>query len=756
MNDLGPVPISSGNPDEDEERFPNRGPPAIPRPRRRGAEPADVDLGPFVLRDAVLPVAGEAGGGGFSAQFGLFAHHLEEPLPVSLDAIQAYHRDIRQIVSNKRLTERQRENALQVASNTHGALTAAYDEFVSANIDPRIGQRIHNMGDRMARQLEAEIGVLKRDQRNTEVVPAAVMARPGVEFSQEVIDVFHEAGETLRFYQSLNVVPYSTLSDIEKNRMNVFIMENLIEALRVRLLEQVRLSIARPDGEVNTKFDYFMKVHLRTILKSAPEALSQFFGVDVQNRLMIPPQPEVKLLICNAVIDDVIEKTRGIVDSLMMVVMSSTSQERWRVGAGLLGFLAAESNYTIISSLLSHTKTGLALVLEAAMVSFTNWPAATLSGGAFVAVEYEYIYDLWLMLRLELGMAALPLAQAQHDGMFQELLRNCSREVESGRVAGILGQRPVINGPLDFIGAGKYVLYQSAGVVCSSLVGAANMVRGVSRIPKSFSRFCRGVTDRVGSFLQHQSHQNDDTSEDAVSLMTHECRVIFQGLVQARMLDEPPLSPDALREIERVIGNLDKFDKHVVLTGLRVKQHIASDVLVSGPLPTSSDTVLAESGFTHDTQEAMKDVMDERTNSSHLHLDDAAGNSFTVPNPNVVGQDAPPGAQGRKGWEFAFKQRPFPNNVDAPPFTPTPIGKRRNKPRKPQSSEVGAPDTSSRARDRSRSRKEEVGEGGGGGMPGGGKRVTRRKALTKKNKTKKNKRQSRRKARRSSSCKSRK
>ena len=722
---------------------------APPRPRGRGPVAQAADVGVFDPRRAEqLPVAEVEGGGGFSAQFGSFAHRPEEPLPVSLDEIQAYRAEIRRIVSNKHLSDRQRELALQTAFNKYSLLAGAVDEFVSENIDPRKSQIILNAGDRMAHQIQEEIDDLERDQYNAEVVPVAVMARPGNEFSQEAILVFQAACNTLRFYQSLNVVPYSTLSVEEKNLMNEFIMENLIEALRVRLLAQVRRNGPKPDGEVNKQFVYFMRVHLRTILKSAPEVLSQFFGVDGQGHLRIPQEQEVKLLICNAVIDDVIEKTRGIADSLLMIAMSSTSQQRWRFGAGLLGILAAESNYTLIGSLLSHTKTGVMLLLEAAMFSFTNWPAATLSGGAFIAVEHESIYDLWLMLRLELGMAPLPYADAQHDDMFKHLLRSCSREIESGRVQGILGPPPVINGPLDFIGAGKYVLYRTAGAVCTSLTGAGNMVRGVSRIPERFSRFCGDVVDSVGSFLQHQSHQNDDMSRDAVLLMAHECRENFEKLVAAG----GQFSPEAMAEIEVVLGNLGMFDEHVVLTEARVKAHEAHSLLIHGvDLRDPSLTEMAEGGNTEASQELRRSVMDQRTPSRYILEFDGAGNAFTRENPLVVGTDAPRGE--RDAWRWAFKPR-FPHNVDAAPFPPPPSN--RNVVAQVAKS-TGAKSTRPRTKKKSNAKigaKSSKREDGGGGNQGGGKRVTRRKALTKKNKTKKNKRQSRRKARRSYSCKS--
>jgi hypothetical protein len=238
-----------------------------------------------------------------------------------------------------------------------------------------------------------------------------------------------------------------------------------------------------------------------------------------------------------------------------------------------------------------------------------------------------------------------------------------------------------------------------------------------------------------------------------------------------------------MAEIEVVLGNLDMFDELVVLTDARVKAHEAHSLLIHGvDLRDPSLTEMAQAGFTEDSQKLRTSVMAQRTPSRYILEFDGAGNAFTRENPLVVGEDARRG--DRDAWRWAFERPSFPHNVDAASFTPPPKSNTKNKERSQPPSgavvaQVAKSKTKSSAKSSSSKQQQQAaaaksiaksrgskrgdggdggdgGEGGGGGNQGGGKRVTRRKALTKKNKTKKNKRQSRRKARRSSSCKSRK
>jgi len=648
--------------------------------------------------------AGAAGGGGAAEmQFPAERPEQQEDIRNYRDEITAINGRLQEIISNADLKADEKARQINALMESSNALQETCRRIVLANIDDRLRMNLLQSVEQLDTKLEAE---LQKRAKEPLPAPAALLSRPGT-FTSDEQQRFATAAAVVHRFDTTRVIEYSRLSSEQKDQINAFIMTDLMETLRVRLLSKIRSLPKRPDPVAEKEFDDFMKLHFQTILRAAPALLAQFFGVNERDELIIPRKPEVRGMVCNTVIDDMIFKARVMGDSVTMIAESLRPRDVATAVGGVMGMLIASSNYPVLASLLGNAQTGISFLLEGAAYSMSNYPLATVSSGVLLVVEHEYIYELWSMIRAQNGEEQLPFAEAQRDPVYIQLFLDAHRRQERSRMASFVGEPPAqLDGLLDLLGAARMFWWKTKSAVCRSVVGGIETVRAVASAPGHALDFCSKAMDATRSFLQTKANKAIASRSEANQTQVHSCRLIFSNMADDLNLQDVP-------EVQQTLLNLGKYDQKVILTHERVEAATARLLIQFGPSHTSPSP--ERQAYWDPTSDSLGDRADFMMNAH-----DPYASGAYIPGERGFDEVGGPDS-GRAAKAGTFDEEVLPFN--APPSN--------------------ADDSSRKASKRSK-------------LDKGGKRATRRKASTKKQQSKKNKRQSRRNVRRSSSRKSRK
>jgi hypothetical protein len=660
---------------------------------------------------------GAAGGGAAGMQFPPERPEQQQDIRIYREQIAGITGRLDAILRNTDLTEAEKAAQIQELMESDALLKSTCERIVLANIDDRLRMNLIQSVEEIHRRLETEMAIRAPSPLPA---PAALVGRPG-NFTKTEQAMFAKDAEIVRKFDDTRVVKYSSLNQQQKDRINSFIMTHLMDRLRERIVDKLRSLPPRPDPVAEKEFDDFLKIHFQTILRASPALLAEFFGVNENDELIISRKPEIRRMLCDTVIDDMIFKSRSMGESALIIAESLRPRHFARAIGGVMGILIATHNYPVLASLLGTTERGISILIEGAAYSISNYPLATVSSGVLLVVEHEYIYELWCMLRAERGQPPLPFAAAQDDPLYKELFFSAQQQRRKSRIASFVGEQPdQVASFLDVVGVSKMWWWKTKSAVCRSVISAADTIQAAASAPGAVLDFCSKSMNVTRSFLETKANEAIGWTDEANPTQRHSCRLIF-----SRMADELHLQDDP--EVQQTLLNLDKYDKTVILTRGRVEAETSRLMLLGGRSYASpSPDRQADYDETEDSQFKRHKFMNEELDphASGAHMPDAVGTMMEIGGPD----DREAAAAG----SFARAELPrLLSGVVVPPIVP---------PSRVSSAPASLGIKSNKKR----------------GDRGGGKRTTRRKATTKKQKSKKNKRQSRRKARRSSSRKSRK
>ena len=179
-------------------------------------------------REAAAAAAAAAAAGGEAA--GLLLQRdpqqVQEHIQNNNAAIGHLREHVKETISKASKLDNDLKAAAIVGDLQSVELEAVYTLAVSAEIDDRFKASIASDAAAIAGRLQEQRSLVSPIDYSP--VPPQLLSRPGG-FTEEEKKIFTKASQILQEFQSLTVIPYASLDPDEKTRINVFIVQHLID-----------------------------------------------------------------------------------------------------------------------------------------------------------------------------------------------------------------------------------------------------------------------------------------------------------------------------------------------------------------------------------------------------------------------------------------------------------------------------------------------------------------------------------------------